>query len=109
MKNALLAVFTAAPSLFISAFSDTTFGVGAGSINNGLGFNFGRATNASLMYGSLGGMVASSSRGTSISGHVITQDRSSMTNCGFGLGARGTLTDGKSTETGLTFNLGYQF
>lgn len=106
MKNALLATIILAPSLFGSAIADTTFGIGVGTLYNGLGLNFGRTTNNSLMYSSLGCMGASSSRGTTTNGDVTTQESSSNTNCGFGLGYIST-TLFSGNKHGLGLNLGY--
>jgi len=165
MKNTLIAVLFAAFSISNTAVGDTTFGIGVGALYNGLGFNFGRTSEASLVYGSLGCMGASSSRSSSIAGDVVSRDSGYETNCGLGLGylnlsllpgnnhglglsigytydtddisggseyhvmpgyhyffngigrpglnlgfgARVTRSDEDSADTGLTFNLGYQF
>lgn len=165
MKNTLLSTVIIAASFSTTVLAGNTFGVGVGSLYNGLGLNYGRTTNASLVFGSLGCMGGSSSRSRTTAGDITSSDNSYETNCGVGLGyidmsllpgnihglgfsigytydtdnisggseyhvmpgyyyfvngigqrglnlgfgARVTLSDKDSADTGFTFNLGYQF
>lgn len=108
MKNATLATLILAPTLFTSATADTTFGVGMGSMYNGLGLNFGRTTDTSLVYGSLGCMGFSSGGATTSNGDVTSQGNNSDANCGVGLGYINTsLFTGN--KHGLGLNISYTY
>ena len=108
MKHSLIATIIITPTLFSNAIADNTFGIGIGTLYNGLGINLGKTTSSSLMYGSLGCMGGSSSRGTTTNGDVTTQERSSSTNCGFGLGYISTSIF-SGNKHGLGLNLGYTY
>jgi hypothetical protein len=73
-------------SLSSTTAADSTIGVGIGSLYNGLGLNFGRSSDTSLTYASLGCMGASTSRSTNTAGDVVSRDSDYETNCGIGLG-----------------------
>jgi len=108
MKSTLLPALILAASFFSTAIADTTFGVGVGSLYNGLGLNFGRTGNTSLMFGSLGCMGGSSSRSKNTAGDIVTHDNSYETNCGVGLGyINMSLLPGNNHGLGLS--LGYTY
>lgn len=86
MKNTLLSVLIIAASFSNTAIADNTFGFGLGSLYNGMGLNFGRGSDASLMYSSLGWMGGSSKRSRNTARDIVTHDSSYETNCGLGLG-----------------------
>lgn len=108
MMKSFLTALLIAVSMLGTATADTTFGVGVGSLYNGLGLNFGRVGNTSLTFGSLGCMGGSSSRSRSTAGDVATSDSSYETNCGVGLGYINTsLFPGNNHGLGLS--LGYTY
>ncbi len=109
MKKTLLATLVAAPLLCSAATADTTFGVGAGSLYNGLGLNAGRTTGTSLTYGALG-CVGFSTSGSEVRGSDGSVERESSydTNCGIGVGyVSTTLLPGDRQGLGLSLGLTY--
>lgn len=96
MKNTLLSTLIFSASFFGTAIADTTLGVGVGSLYNGLGVNFGRTSDTSLMYSSLGCMGGSKS------------DDNYETNCGVGLGYINMLLL-PGNNHGLGLSLGYTY
>jgi len=108
MKYTLLSTSILSVSLFGSAIADTTFGVGVGSLYNGLGLYFGQTNNTSLMFGSLGCIGASSSRSGNATDGFTTRDRSYETNCGVGLGYINMLL-WPGNKHGLGLSIGYTY
>jgi len=108
MKNSFLLGLVFTTSLGSAAVADTTIGVGIGSLYSGLGLNFGRTTESSLTYGSVGCMGGSTSTSRSTSGDDGSRDSDYETNCGLGLGYISTaLMPG--TNHGLGLSLGYSY
>ena len=110
MRKALLAALAITPAFGTPAIADTTFGIGAGSLYNGLGLNFGRTTGTTLTYGALGcvGFSSSSSESRGGDGSVFERSSSYDSNCGVGVGRVSTsFLPGNRQGLGLSLGLTY--
>lgn len=79
LRKKHLLVAAVLTALAQTAHADTTWGLGVGSLYNGLGLNFGKTTDSSFTYGTLG--CHSLSRGNN-----GTSKNETDTNCGVGIG-----------------------
>lgn len=108
MKKTILSALILAASVSSTAIADTTFGVGLGSLYNGLGLNVGLSSDTGLVFGSLGCMGAFSSRSSHTNGESVTRDKKFESNCGIGLGYLDvSLLPGN--QHGLGLSLGYTY
>ena len=109
MKKTLLAALVVVALPCSAASADTTFGLGAGSLYNGLGLNFGRTAGTSLAYGALGcvGFSTSDSETRGSDGSV-ERDSSYDTNCGLGAGYVSTAVLSGNRQ-GLGLSLGFTY
>lgn len=112
MIKTLLSTVLIVPMLVSTASADTGFGIGFGSLYNGLGLNLSKSNGTSLSFAALGCVGWSTSSGTSQgSDGSINQSSSSDSICGIGFGYVSTTVfpghrQGLSLSLGLNYDTG---